>query len=674
MARSIEVAGIHISITGNSADFRSAAKAARAEIFKLKAEMAKLKAAGRTALVGFAAAAGGASLLGKSLADGIDNLGKLSTSLRTSVKDLQALEQAAGLQGVAWKQVEKGLINLRNVLGEISSGVAYKTQTDAWAELGLRIEDVINLNAADQVRAIGKAIKESVPPAEQLSVAAELVGKKAALGFLRMSGEVSTAQARLEEFGLALSQGSVRDTEAANDALFLLGNAFLNVGRQITADAAPGIKAWADGVMLSLKPGGDLRDLLESLAHAFSRVAGVVGEFISLAGPFVNGGTLMAGAIYLVSTRALTLTAQMWATAKSVGALIAAARAGTVTLGVGGLAGAVGLLGTALGGALGLAAVVGLGVSAFREFNSETATATGLTNDLTAAIGGLTVAKLKTQAVDLKAQIETAKGAARLRELGNAAGVMGMGHAVEAQKREVADLENRLAKTIDLIRQTSKEAPGVPSAGPLALTITPEAGGDGPVEKGEAALYGHIGRPVAGVVQATKAMEEAAEATKHAWADVGSSIKSSIGGTLDGIVDGMNDLGDVADGVLKTLAKIFLKSALLGPLGAGGLALPGFAAGGIHRGGARIVGENGPELEITGPSRIYSPRDTRRILGGAGTVNVNVNVMATDSSALRNALDREFQRVTPQIVEMSTSRMVNQLSRPSAETAAVRNA
>jgi len=38
--------------------------------------------------------------------------------------------------------------------------------------------------------------------------------------------------------------------------------------------------------------------------------------------------------------------------------------------------------------------------------------------------------------------------------------------------------------------------------------------------------------------------------------------------------------------------------------------IPGFAAGGMFNGGPRIVGENGPELEVTGPSRIYSNRDT----------------------------------------------------------------
>lgn len=41
-----------------------------------------------------------------------------------------------------------------------------------------------------------------------------------------------------------------------------------------------------------------------------------------------------------------------------------------------------------------------------------------------------------------------------------------------------------------------------------------------------------------------------------------------------------------------------------------------YATGGMHPGGLRLVGEEGPELEVTGPSRIYSARETAQMMGG----------------------------------------------------------
>ena len=48
--------------------------------------------------------------------------------------------------------------------------------------------------------------------------------------------------------------------------------------------------------------------------------------------------------------------------------------------------------------------------------------------------------------------------------------------------------------------------------------------------------------------------------------------------------------------------------------------VPAFATGGLHSGGLRIVGEHGPELEATGPSRIYSASQTAGMLGGGAAV------------------------------------------------------
>lgn len=49
-----------------------------------------------------------------------------------------------------------------------------------------------------------------------------------------------------------------------------------------------------------------------------------------------------------------------------------------------------------------------------------------------------------------------------------------------------------------------------------------------------------------------------------------------------------------------------------------GLGIPGFASGGMHLGGAAIVGEKGPELMVSGPARVYNASQTAAMLGGGG--------------------------------------------------------
>jgi hypothetical protein len=64
---------------------------------------------------------------------------------------------------------------------------------------------------------------------------------------------------------------------------------------------------------------------------------------------------------------------------------------------------------------------------------------------------------------------------------------------------------------------------------------------------------------------------------------------------------------------------------------------PGFASGGHHSGGWRTVGENGPELEFTGPSRIASNEESVDMIAAAvskalsgsntnGPIHITLNV------------------------------------------------
>ena len=56
--------------------------------------------------------------------------------------------------------------------------------------------------------------------------------------------------------------------------------------------------------------------------------------------------------------------------------------------------------------------------------------------------------------------------------------------------------------------------------------------------------------------------------------------------------------------------------------------IPGFAGGGSHIGGLRIVGERGWELEATGPSRIWNQKQLASALGSGDTSRYELLVQA----------------------------------------------
>lgn len=94
---------------------------------------------------------------------------------------------------------------------------------------------------------------------------------------------------------------------------------------------------------------------------------------------------------------------------------------------------------------------------------------------------------------------------------------------------------------------------------------------------------------------------------------------------------GAGGLGGLLGGLLDFRTPPYVPSQGFGMAGDAGTLL-GFAGGGDHGGGWRIVGENGPELEATGPSRIFNAGQTRDILGGAGGGGSNITVNIIESS------------------------------------------
>ena len=69
--------------------------------------------------------------------------------------------------------------------------------------------------------------------------------------------------------------------------------------------------------------------------------------------------------------------------------------------------------------------------------------------------------------------------------------------------------------------------------------------------------------------------------------------------------------------------------------------------GGNHAGGLRLVGENGPELEVTGPARIFNAAQTRGMLSGDGGSS-----SAGNTARLEALVEKLTQKVESQSAEL----------------------
>jgi hypothetical protein len=131
----------------------------------------------------------------------------------------------------------------------------------------------------------------------------------------------------------------------------------------------------------------------------------------------------------------------------------------------------------------------------------------------------------------------------------------------------------------------------------------------------------------------------------------------------------------IDQGVMTTTALQSLPAELAGAIGASlipaiaglasamssaaGISVPQFAEGGFHAGGLRIVGERGPELEATGPSRVWNQSQLAGALGGNNNAAL---VAAVDRLTAQNA------RMSAELAEIkaSTSKLAEQFDSVSA--------
>jgi major membrane immunogen (membrane-anchored lipoprotein) len=133
-------------------------------------------------------------------------------------------------------------------------------------------------------------------------------------------------------------------------------------------------------------------------------------------------------------------------------------------------------------------------------------------------------------------------------------------------------------------------------------------------------------------------------------------FEKGLGGMLTGFLDVMRRMAAEAASrkIFESLFGVTGKSGDQGLLGSvfnsaisSLFGVKKFASGGSFGGGLRLVGESGPELEVTGPSRIYNAADTQRMLGGQGGDTINVNL--TIQTGVQQTVRAEVMTMLPAI-------------------------
>ncbi len=115
--------------------------------------------------------------------------------------------------------------------------------------------------------------------------------------------------------------------------------------------------------------------------------------------------------------------------------------------------------------------------------------------------------------------------------------------------------------------------------------------------------------------------------------------------------------------------RAWLATSLSDTVRALGLDVPEFAQGGLHAGGIRLVGERGPELEVTGPARYLSAAQTAAALGGGGgaavaelrALRAELHDLRAEARATAVATDKTA-RVLDRVTQGTDSLMTQQVT------------
>lgn len=185
--------------------------------------------------------------MGAAQAEVIDQQSKLAARLGMTYGEFAGLQLAADLAGVSTDALATAATRADVAFVRAVNGSAQAQK--AFATLGLSLDELGQMSAAERFQAIGAAIAALPTEAERAAAATAVFGSAGAqLLPLFMGGSEAFSEAanQAERLGLALTTAQGEDVEAMNDALSLASKAIDGIVQQVVAYLSPAVQAIAD--------------------------------------------------------------------------------------------------------------------------------------------------------------------------------------------------------------------------------------------------------------------------------------------------------------------------------------------------------------------------------------------------------------------------------------------
>jgi len=247
--------------------------------------------------------------MGQAQADVIDRQSKLAARLGMTYSEFAGLSLAGDLAGVSMDKIAVAATKADVAFVKAAGGSS--TAKKNFDTLGLSLEELGQMSAAERFEAIATAIAALPTEAERSAAAVQMFGRAGAelLPLFNGGAEgIAAAAEQAERLGLALTTAQGQDVEAMNDAITKASRAIDGVVQQVVAYLAPAVKqvadtfrnlvgsigganigqAIGDGILQGARFLAGIGDwLIENFSSVFSYFAGVVESF-SLAFDMAN--------------------------------------------------------------------------------------------------------------------------------------------------------------------------------------------------------------------------------------------------------------------------------------------------------------------------------------------------------------------------------------------------